>query len=53
MQCLVFDPDDPPETTAAASSQKNSRFGSVDDDVLIHFIPHYIGKTPAMSLATD
>jgi hypothetical protein len=47
----VFDADDPPETTAAASSQKDSRFGRVDDDVLVRFIPRYIGTTPAMSLA--
>jgi hypothetical protein len=47
----VFDAYDPPETTAAASSQKDSRFGRVDDDVLVRFIPRYIGTTPAMSLS--
>jgi hypothetical protein len=47
----VFVADDPPETTAAESSQKDSRFGHVYDDVMIHFIPRYIGTTPAMSLA--
>jgi hypothetical protein len=47
----VFDTDDPPETTAEAASQKDSRFGHVDDDVLVCFILRYIGTTPAMSLA--
>jgi hypothetical protein len=47
----VFGADDPPETTAAASSQKDSRFGLVDDDVLVRFIPRYIGTTPTMSLS--
>jgi hypothetical protein len=39
----------PPEA-AASSSQTDSRFGHVDDDVLVRFIPRYIGTTPAMSL---
>jgi hypothetical protein len=47
----VFDADDPPETAAAPSSQKDSRFGCVDDNVLVRFIPRYIGTTPATSLA--
>jgi hypothetical protein len=45
----MFDADDPQETTAAASSQKDSRFGHVDYDVLVRFIPRYIGTTPEMS----
>jgi hypothetical protein len=47
----VFDAYNPPKTTAAASSQKGSRFGRVDDDLLVRFIPRYIGTTRAMSLS--
>jgi hypothetical protein len=45
----VFDADDPPGTTPAASTTNDSMLGQVDDDVLVRFKPRYIGKTPEIS----
>jgi hypothetical protein len=45
----IFDADDPPEITPAASTTNDSMFGHVDDDVLVRFKPRYIDKTPEIS----
>jgi hypothetical protein len=48
-QYAVFDADDPAEMTAATSTAKDRMFGRIDDDVLVHFKPRYIGTTPEIS----
>jgi hypothetical protein len=48
-QYAVFDADDPPETTSATSTAKDSMFEHIDDDVLVRFKPRYVGTTPAIS----
>jgi hypothetical protein len=45
----VFDTDDPPGTTPAASTNTDSQFECVGDGVVVHFILRYIGTTPEMS----
>jgi hypothetical protein len=42
----MFDADDPPGTTPAASTTNDSMLGHVDDGVLVRFKPCYIGTTP-------
>jgi hypothetical protein len=48
-QKVMFEDFYPPETVATTSTATDSKFGLIDDDVLVRFNPRYIGTIPEMS----